>query len=96
MDGVISCDMFEYLWRNISLSEGGDGDTIDDDISDKADGEFLGNNNYVVNNNDSSDNDSDSDNEEEEEEEEDMKDNNNNNNDDDSSIMIPSSIMRET
>ncbi|OEU15430.1 hypothetical protein FRACYDRAFT_261679 [Fragilariopsis cylindrus CCMP1102] len=83
MDGIISRDKFEYLWRNISLSEGGDGDSdsIDDKVSDEADGEFVDDNDYVVNNN--YHNDDDGDDEQEEEEEEDMKDNNNNNNDDD-------------
>ena len=81
MDGIISRDKFEYLWRNISLSEGGDGDSdsIDDKVSDETDGEFVDDNDYVVNNNYHNDDDGD----DEQEEEEDMKDNNNNKNDDD-------------
>ena len=80
MDGIISRDKFEYLWRNISLSEGGDGDSdsIDDKVSDEADGEFVDDNDYVVNNNYHNDDDGD----DEQEEEEDMKDND----DDDGSI----------
>ena len=72
MDGIISRDKFEYLWRNISLSEGGDGDSdsIDDKVSDETDGEFVDDNDYVVNNNYHNDDDGDDEQEEEEEEEE--------------------------
>ena len=76
MDGIISRDKFEYLWRNISLSEdNGDGntDSIDNNVSDEDDGEFVDDNDYAVNNNDSSDND-DSDSDEEEGEEDDNND----------------------
>tara|TARA_B110001450_G_scaffold20692_1_gene18837 strand:- start:439 stop:798 length:360 start_codon:yes stop_codon:yes gene_type:complete len=75
MDGVISCDKFKYQWHNVYLLKGGDYDTVDDNISNAADGEFEDDDDYVV---DSSNNDSDGDDveEEEEEEEEDIKDNN--------------------
>jgi hypothetical protein len=80
MDGTISRDKFEYLWRNISLSNDGDDDEdIDNSISDEADGEFVDDHDYAAHNNDSSDDDDSSDEEEEEEEEEDDDNNNNNN-----------------
>tara|TARA_B110001450_G_C17494764_1_gene429836 strand:+ start:362 stop:622 length:261 start_codon:yes stop_codon:yes gene_type:complete len=71
------------IWRNISLSEGADGDgnanSIDNNVSDEADNEFVDDNDYA-NRNDSSDNDDDERNDDDKEEEED------NSNNDDGSI----------
>ena len=61
MDGTISRDKFEYLWRNISLSNDGKGDdNININVSDEADGEFVDDHDYAAHNNDSSDDDDDS------------------------------------
>ena len=75
MDGTISRDKFEYLWRNISLSnDGDDDDDIDINVSDEADGEFVDDHDYAAHNNDSSDDDDSSDEEEEEEDDDDNAD----------------------
>ena len=94
MDGIISRDKFEYLWRNISLLEDngvGDTDSIDNNVSDEDDDEFVDDNDYAVNNNDISDND-DSDSDEEEGEEDD---NNNNNINNDGSIDYDTVVDEE-
>ena len=68
---------FDYVWCNISLSEGadayGNADSIQNNVSDEADGEFVDDND-CVNINDSSDNNDD--------ESDDNEEDYNNNNDD--------------